>query len=391
LTIGSKNIEINTLRKRLRISLTPVVKKMKISKPIAFFLLSLASIASCFAVSPVRPPKVIIDTDFNTLGDDGQVAVLAAQLYAVNAIDLLGFTIPSGNQWRDQEVSDCLKAVERLGIENRVGVYVGAQDPLLHDYNSYLLEKSLFGLPKNDYVGAYSKPQPDPKDLKEPPDGFAKHTKPAEKDAVEFIIDTIHRYPNEVTILALGPLTNVAIAMRLDPTIIPLIKQIVIMGGQIYAAGNAFNDTAEFNWWFDPEAAQVVLRANVPKLDIPLDVTNFVPLPAAVYQQIIGHQPPTIITELYKNAERPGSFIYDTIAFSCFFNPSLATNVQTLYVDMSTAFDANYGKSIVHTTNPYPAINLVAPTKVVFQINTAQFFSLYADLLTRSVPVRFSH
>jgi inosine-uridine nucleoside N-ribohydrolase len=103
------------------------------------FCLSLGAL-SCFA----SPPKVIIDTDFNTIGDDGQVAVMAAQLYSQGTIDLLGFTIPSGNEWRDQEVAECLKAVERLGIENRVKVYVGSQYPLLHDYKSYLYEELLF-------------------------------------------------------------------------------------------------------------------------------------------------------------------------------------------------------------------------------------------------------
>ncbi len=138
---------------------------------------------SCFG----DPPKVIIDTDFNTIGDDGQVAIMAAQLYAQGAINLFGFTIPSGNQWRDQEVSDCLKAVERLGIEHRVKVYLGAQYSLLHDYNSYLLELMLFG-PRKDYVGAYSKTQPEPDDLVPPPDGFATHTQPAEEDAVRFLM-----------------------------------------------------------------------------------------------------------------------------------------------------------------------------------------------------------
>jgi purine nucleosidase len=108
---------------------------------------------------PTFPPKVIIDTDFNTMSDDGQVGVMAAQLYAQGVIDLLGFTIPSGNQWRDQGVSDCLKAVERLGIEHRVKVYVGAQYPLLHDYSAYQYEQILFGPPTN-YVGAYSNPHP---------------------------------------------------------------------------------------------------------------------------------------------------------------------------------------------------------------------------------------
>src|SRR5271165_3416672 len=100
-------------------------------------------------------PKVIIDTDFNTIFDDGQVAAMAAQLYSRGVINLLGITIASGNQWRDQEVSDCLKAVERLGIEDRVKVYVGSQYPLLHDYNSYLYEVLLLG-PPIDYIGAYS-------------------------------------------------------------------------------------------------------------------------------------------------------------------------------------------------------------------------------------------
>ena len=91
----------------------------------AAFLCLLSNIGS--STMAADPPKVIIDTDFNTIGDDGQVAVMAAQLYAEGSIDLLGFTIASGNEWRDQEVAECLKAVERLGIEDRVQVYVGSQ------------------------------------------------------------------------------------------------------------------------------------------------------------------------------------------------------------------------------------------------------------------------
>jgi purine nucleosidase len=169
-----------------------------------------------------QPPKVIVDTDFNAIGDDGQVGAMAAQLYAQGVIDLLGFTIPSGNQWRDQEVSDCLKAIERMGIENRVKVYIGSQSPLVHDYQAYLYEEQLFGT-AIDYVGAYTAPRPDPNHLVAPPDGFATHTRPAKEDAIDFIIQSIHRYPNEVSILAIGPLTNIAIAVRKDPSIIPLL------------------------------------------------------------------------------------------------------------------------------------------------------------------------
>ena len=349
------------------------------------FFFSLIGSVTCLA----SPPKVIIDTDFNTMGDDGQVGVLASQLYAQGAIDLLGFTIPTGNQWRDQEVSDCLKAVERMGIQSRVHVYIGAQYPLLHDYNSYQLEVLLFGQP-TQYVGAYMTGPGQP--LAPPPDGFAKHTKPDKEDAVSFIIETIHRYPHEVTILAIGPLTNVALAMRLDPTIVPLIKQIVIMGGQIYAPGNAFNGAGEFNWWMDPEAAQVVLRANVSRLIVPLDVTNTVTLPQSVYDQIVNRTPPTIVTQLYKEVgPSPGDFIYDTVAFASFYDPSLDIDTQDLYVDMPTTFDSTYGMSKVYTSNPYPSIPVLSQSKVVFHIDNSRFFALYTDLLTRAVPVQFGH
>ena len=133
-------------------------------------------VLSCFA----DPPKVIIDTDFNTIGDDGQVAVMAAQLYAQGTIDLLGFTIPSGNQWRDQEVSDCLKAVERLGIENQGEGLCRCAVSNSPRLQVYLYEEQLFGKPI-DYVGAYSSPQPNPNQLVPPPDGFATHTKPAKQ------------------------------------------------------------------------------------------------------------------------------------------------------------------------------------------------------------------
>jgi inosine-uridine nucleoside N-ribohydrolase len=355
------------------------------------FCLSLGAM-SCFA----DPPKVIIDTDFNTIGDDGQVAVMAAQLYAQGTIDLLGFTIPSGNQWRDQEVSDCLKAVERLGIEDRVKVYVGAQYPLLHDYKSYLYEVQLFG-PRTDYVGAYSKTQPGPGDLVPPPDGFATHTRPAKEDAVDFIIETIHRFPHKVTILEIAPPTNMALAIRKDPTIVPLIKQIVTMAGQINVPGNAYIGNAEFNWWFDPEATQIVLRAVVPHFIIPLDCTNNVPLTKDVFNQIATHNPQTIITQLFTNSFSASSiasgnlgFIYDTNALAFFVHPEYATVTQDLWVDIHTTFDQNYGKSIPYTSDPFPAIGLLQKSTVIFAINTAQFYAFYVDLLTRPVPVRFT-
>jgi len=284
-----------------------------------------------------------------------------------------------------------------MGIEKHVKVYVGSQYPILHDFKDYLYEVQLFGRPI-DYVGAYSNPQPNPNDLVPPPGGFATHTRPAKTDAVDFIIDTIHQFPYEVTILEIAPPTNLALAIRKDPTIVPLIKQIVTMAGQIFVPGNAYLDNAEFNWWFDPEATQIVLRAAVPHFVIPLDCTNNVPLTQAVFDQIANHRPQTIVTKLFTQTFgptiQPNTFIFDTNALGYFIHPEFATNTQKIMVDIHNTFDANYGKSIPYTTSnpfPFPAIGLLQESTVIFAINTAAFYAFYVDLLTRPVPVRFVH
>jgi len=345
-----------------------------------------------------RAPKVIIDTDFNTIGDDGQAVAMAAQLHARGAIDLLGLTVASGNQWLNQGVSDALKAVERLGIENRVKVYAGAPYPLLHDYKSYLYEQMLDG-PPIDYVGAFANAPVASDRLVPPPDGFASHTRPADMNAVDFIIETVHRYPHEVTILEIAPPTNLALAIRKDPSIVPLIDKIVTMAGQVYAPGNAYLDTAEFNWWVDPEATQIVLRAAIALFVIPLDCTNTIPLTKEVYLRIAQHQPQTPITRLFRDEFAPffGSgpppyvpYIFDTTALAFLVDPSLATDIRDLWLDVSTTFDRNYGKSVVYVSDPYPSIQLLQRSKVVFKLDNARFYALYADLLTSPVPVRIN-
>jgi purine nucleosidase len=171
----------------------------------------------------------------------------------------------------------------------------------------------------------------------------------------------------------------------------------VTMAGQVYVPGNAYNDAGEFNWWADPEAVQVVLRAAIPKVIVPLDLTNNVPLTKPVYEQIANHQPATPITRLFADAYAPffGSapppyplYIWDTTALAYLVDPSFATGTRDLWLDMETTFDASYGKSIVHEANPYPSIPVLQPAKVVFAIDTARFYAFYVDLLTRPVPVR---
>jgi inosine-uridine nucleoside N-ribohydrolase len=138
-----------------------------------------------------------------------------------------------------------------------------------------------------------------------------------------------------------------------------------------------------------------VLRAATPHFVIPLDCTNNVPLTQAVYNQIADHQPQTIITKLFAEAYgptvAPGTYIYDTNALGYFIHPDFATNSKGIWIDIHNTFDADYGKSIPYTSNPFPSIGLLQESAVVFAIDTTAFYAFYVDLLTRPVPVKFVH
>lgn len=95
----------------------------------------------------------------------------------------------------------------------------------------------------------------------------------SDENAVGWLIDTIRANPDDVTILAVGPLTNIALAMRTDPGIVPLIKRVIYMGGAVEVPGNV-RPAAELNCWFDPEASKIVARAPIEHVVVPADVTG---------------------------------------------------------------------------------------------------------------------
>jgi len=346
-----------------------------------------------------NPPKVIIDSDYNTLSDDGQLGVMAAQLQAEGVVKIMGITVVSGNQWLKQGVADALKAVERMGIADQVGVYAGANRPLSHDYQTIQAEIAS-GAAGDGYLGAWRTPEPQSDaDLKAPPDGFAVSTKMQPKGAVDFIADTVKANPHEVTIVAIGPLTNIAQAAARYPEIVPQIKQVISMGGAVHVPGNT-TKTAEFNWWFDPEAAQAALRLPVPQVVVPLDVTNTVLLTKPVYDRIAHAEKPTAVTTLYQKLTGYGfsgkngfennpaytQNVWDTLTIAYLVDPSFATKAIDEYVDVVTTVGVDDGRSIGYGDSPPPGLSLQKVT-VITGFDNPRFFDFYVDLLTRPVPV----
>jgi inosine-uridine nucleoside N-ribohydrolase len=357
----------------------------------AFAWITLAS-GVATAAPTAAPQKIIIDTDFTTTGDDGQVLIMAAQLYAQGRIDLLGITTVAGNGWLNQETSDALKAVERMGIADRVGVYAGAHDPLLHDHATILQENALFG----GYIGgSWNRPEPADDHLTAPLDGFATTVKVQQQHAVEFMIDTIRKYPHQVTILSIGPMTNLALAIRLHPEIVPLIRRVVFMAGAFEVPGNT-TPAAEFNVWFDPEAARIVVREPLDMSFIPLDLTNTVPMTKDVYEKVIARND-AIIPRLLKNSyfgrifgqnsnARP--YMYDTLAMAYAIDPTLATETSDMWIDVDTSYGEGYGR-----TFGYPqmrAAPYMRKARIIQRFDNDRFYRLDVDLMTRPVPVRFA-
>jgi inosine-uridine nucleoside N-ribohydrolase len=119
--------------------------------------IAFACIGFLWGAATAAPQKMINDTDFNTIGDDGKVVIMAGQLYGQGTIDLLGITIVAGNDWLNQETSDALKGVERMGVADRVGVYAGAHDPVIHDHATIMQAKALFG---SFIGGSWNRPEP---------------------------------------------------------------------------------------------------------------------------------------------------------------------------------------------------------------------------------------
>ncbi|HEY9345818.1 MAG TPA: nucleoside hydrolase [Inquilinus sp.] len=347
--------------------------------------------AWALAAVPVQAAeKIILDTDFSTAGDDGQVLIMAAQLDRQGVIDLKGVTVVTGNNWLKQEAADALRAVERLGIEDKVGVYAGANLPLVHDPKSFESERTLYGFGES-WETAFHRPQPADADLVAPPDGFAKKAKLRDQDAVDFIVDTVKANPHEVSLLVIGPATNIALAVRKNPEIVPLIKKIVYMAGAFDVRGNT-TPAAEMNVWIDPEATRIVMREPIDQAIIPLDVTDITQLTKPDFDRIVAGNGP--IAALFRNTWMAKAFedpkatvnVFDTLALAYLVDPSYATKVEDLSVDVDIAFGPGYGRTFGYWQEQ--PTKLLQRIKVVKQFDNRRFFDLYVDLMTRPVPIK---
>ena len=192
--------------------------------------------------------KIIIDTD---PGIDDAMAILAA-LHSPD-LEVLGLTTVFGNTEVELCSLNALRLVELEGNDH-IPVAQGCGQPLVHNINSFSA-----GVHGKDGLGNTNLPLP--------------HGKLDPRHAAQFIIDTVMANPHEVILAPIGPLTNIAMAYRLEPRIAHMVKEVVLMGGCAFALGN-ISATAEANIYHDPHAAEVVFAAPWKVTMVGLDVTT---------------------------------------------------------------------------------------------------------------------
>lgn len=353
--------------------------KFKYKSHVVVVLLLLLALGSSVVFAK---EKVLLDTDMVQLFDDGAAMIMLAN--APN-IELLGVCTVAGNTWVQEGTAYALRQLEIIGRTD-IPVAIGAQYPLRAGRGETLaLERELFGIGPSSYIGSWSRPEPASYlQLQSPPYGGYPVTKPIEQSAVDFIIDTVRANPGEVTILAIGPCTNIALAIRKDPGIVPLVKRIVYMGGAIDVPGNT-TPAAEFNWWYDPEAARMTVRAPwAEQLVVGLDVCEKVHFTIDEYHRLIasGTEVAKMIEAIYgprfEADPKRTSYVWDTIAAAVIIDPTLITEVETRWIDVNDEFGLDYGRSLGYKIQG-PAGTQKAD--ILFTIDEARFWDLVVDLL----------
>jgi purine nucleosidase len=344
------------------------------------FLFCMLASSLCLA-QPKR--KIIINQDCS--GPGGSNLQTLALLIQSPDVEVLGITVVSGDQWRDEEVAHALRLLEIMGRTD-IPVVPGAVFPLVRRRDEAQLWQARYGTVA--YAGAWDDRWWHEPDVIPPLPEGQPTTKASSEDAAHFLLRMVHKYPNEVTIYEGGPMTNLATAIRIDPEFPTLAKELVFMGGSLSPQSDnpewANNPRHEFNFWFDPEAADIVLRAPWKKIVCtPTDISVKTSLSPEMVKQIgasgtpLGHY----IARFYQ--QFPGADImWDELAAAAWVDPTIITQHETRYMAVDLAKGAGYGNTLTWTDKDKPKVSL-QPVEIQVDLNKEKFYRMFVDLMTR--------
>ena len=304
--------------------------------------------------------KIILDCD---PGHDDAVAIMMAGIHP--SLELLGITVVAGNQTLEKTVNNALHITQHLGID--VPVYAGCGRPIIRES---IIAEFIHG--KSGLDGPVFDP-------------LVK--KVEEKHAVNFIVETLMASKEKITLVPTGPLTNIAMAMRLEPRICEKIEEIVLMGGS--ASNGNITPAAEFNIYVDPEAAKIVFDSGCRIVMCGLDVTRKV----RCYQEVIdrmnliGNKASTLFKEMmeFYNETQLSSFgwvggpLHDPVTITYLIDPTVLTLTEC-NVEIDYRSDISFGRTncdlIDFAGKPHNAC-------VATDINVERYWDILEDCLKR--------
>ena len=306
--------------------------------------------------------RIILDTD---PGIDDSLAILLA--LASPEITLEGLSVVHGNSSTAQGTINALSVLE-LANASQIPVYKGCDLPLVQPS---LLAPETHG---EQGIGYAKLPEP--------------QIKPQVQKGSDFLIDSIMSKPGEITLVCIGPLTNIALAIRQEPRIVENVKEVFVMGGAIRHEGNT-TPLAEFNTFVDPHAAHVVFHSGMPITLTPLDVTYQCIFLKDDLNRLLKINSP--ITKFIADATRfymefhdeyqkiDGCVINDPMTLALTFMPEIC-DYQDLYVDVDLSGGVSMGNTFADF---YRMTKKPANVKVALGVRPRVFMELFLERMEK--------
>ena len=363
--------------------------------------------AAAAALSPAQKRLVLIDQDGSGPGGSNQMSILA--LLQAPQVQVLGITMVTGDAWCDEETQHTLRMLELTGHAD-VPLAKGAVFPLVRTQEDTRLSSALDG--KVTWLGAWGlgpttlvetpggvKPMtPDhlnahgPHDIPPLPEGQPK-LRPIDEDAAHFLIRQVHAHPHQVTIYEGGPLTNVAIALAIDPHFAELTQGIVMMGGSLNPQTDdpefSTSPRHEFNFWFDPEAAHNVFRANWPRIDV---TTVDISLKAMFTQEMLDAiaKSSSPAAQYIAKFSQERYYMWDELAACAWLDPSIITKEKVEYMDVNIDHGPNYGDTLTWTEKLKPTEDEKL-AHAQLDVDLPKFTKMFEKLMMGPTPAPMPH
>ncbi|MYD62674.1 MAG: nucleoside hydrolase [Gemmatimonadetes bacterium] len=319
---------------------------------------------------PLNKQPIILDTD---PGVDDALAMMLA--LGSSELDVIGICTVSGNVPLNTGTHNAQGLLQLLD-RTEIPVFAGADQPLKRD--------PVFATEVHGESGMGQAVLPEP-------------SQKIKGDAVDFLVQTLSDQPGEITIIAVGPLTNLALAEQRQPGTLQKAKQVIVMGGAIAETGNS-TPVAEFNFYADPHAAQIVVHSDAALLIVPLDATRQVVLSETDIENQIASLK-TVASQfvvdavqnvfaLYRQLERePIVYLHDPLAVGAAIASELLRS-ETLYIDIETSGDLTMGQVVTDRRGLPPPYRLGEPVNCAMHVNAEAFLSLFLTRIFKSANRR---